>query len=232
MTYYRGDTRDNLHIGSPKELYPYSDSGGRPKNCKKEIAFADSIGGAVYGATQNILSEEVREAKPKDFLDMKKTFTVYVYQTDKEPTYAVETSGFSSMTNCSTDYHVTGEVRYCDKDIPIKKVCKCDITKHDEAVIKTMLYHNADKEYFDWSKGMHEHCGKEEKEFGYWQSMDCWNAYEKMRRKVIEGDIPLIKKILLKKPIDIPENFEGEYVEGILDEVASPLAEVFGRRCK
>jgi hypothetical protein len=233
MTYYRADTRKNIRVASPVGLYPVSDSGGRPKNCKKEIAFADSIGGALYGAMQNLTSEDDRDVKPQDFLSTKKKFTLYVYSTDAEPTYEVQPSAMLDVLHEAPDYSVTNEVRYCDKDVPVKKVCSCDIQQRDIAIVGGLLYVDKDTEYFDWSKAMPEMCNKEEKRLGYWESQECYNAVEKLQLRVVAGDEKLIKKILLKKPMPMEENIDVfDAVTGIDTYIADELVRVLEKRCR
>jgi len=233
--YYRGDTRYGLKVIQPRGLY---DDGGsdRPKGCKAEIAFADSIGGAVYGAAQNITQPDYSTVvKQKDFGDKTPAFTVHVYEPvirDK-PDYTPGPSSVNAMCGDTTDFMFTGEVRFCDKKIPVKKVCSCEITKHDLAILQSYLYKNYEKEHADFNKALSPRCKKafEKNDFG---DMTCWDEFEKIKKAFILGDEDIIKKVILP---EARQREESDYMMdcgniGFDDSVILALINKFEHQCE
>lgn len=227
MTYYRGDLRDGLI--SVEGRGHYDDGSGRPEDCHKEIAFADSIGGAAYGAAQFLGSGFYKEVDPKEFLYQDTKFTVNIYKTDEKPDYRVEPKASDFSLDVTTDFDITGEVRFCDRQIPVNKVCSIDVTGHDIAVLQSLLHRGCQSTFFNLAPLMSEKCHGQDEEYGYWQDMDCYTEYQNLLERIIRNDIPLMEETVLdeRKPPD----FECEQLEGIDQWVAEILVEMFASRC-
>lgn len=222
--YYRGENRDDLkHVEGRGR---YGDGGGRPKTgCERELAFADSIGGAIYGSAQYHMHGSDTPS-PSEFLDESPKMKIYIYKTDEKPTYAVVPTSSDFTLGDITDFDLTGEVRYCDKRVPVEKVCSIDLTGRDLALLKSYIYYGLEKDYFDFDRELPERCrGKEG-----WAEAGCMDLFDALWSRVLAGDSDLIRKILRDEPEII--EFEHDVPYGIKHEIVQEMMGIWEGRCK
>jgi len=197
---YRADFRPGLAAMTPRELY--GDGGAcRPKHCEREIAFADSIGGAIYGAVQ---AREHGSPLPKyqDFFDKKATHRVFVYALDNgvEPDYAPCPSSLDSVLQATTDFEIVGEERFCNRDVPVRLIGYYDVSEQDYALMHALLYKLTGYEFFDWEKaamGYDEH------------DMRGYEEIERARERIVMGAEDIIDDLLLPQPMEIDFDLVG-----------------------
>ena len=208
--FYRADMRPDIETFVSKEFYKDGDlhlRNLRKKKPKGEIAFADSIGGAVYGAVQFRHHEAMEDIVPEDFLDDDVEYYIHIYGTNKQYDYSPETSQIDSWLNTEDDLGVTGEVRYFD-EVPVRYLGKIPITKAEIAILSTLIYKGRTVADFDF---------------------EVEGDYDKGIESVIAGDKEFIRKHLLPWPgKEIPMN--GEYAEGINIDLAMKMVEHFNRK--
>jgi len=230
MSFYRGDTRDDVEVMEPRGLY--EDGGCRPADCKTEVAFSDSIGGAIYGAAQYRAHGE--EVDPKDFIDMDTKMVVHVYEApeDANPDYNPCPSSVHDVLDVATDFDLTGEVRFCDREVPVKKVCSCEITGHDLAVMASILYLDNPVNYFDFDKEVSEGCRGSPDEWTE-DPEKCMHELDTITNRIMKADRDFIKNLLLMTPTPISQVYGSfQVVEGIDERVALAMMQEFEKRCR
>ena len=191
MTNYRTDTRPNIGTFVPRGIYEDQPSSHRPDDCRSEIAFADSMGGAIYGGGQNMFAYDSPD--PKDFLDETPVARLYIYKTDQKHDYKPFASTRDHVLSIVADFEMMGEVRYCEP-VDVEYVSYIDITKRMSAVLQTLIY-TGHEVFFDferieptWREWTWEKINEEEK-----RTADGY-------KRIIQGDHEFIKEHLLPEP--------------------------------
>ncbi len=141
MPYYRADRRDGLEVVKPAGLYDDGDF-CRPDSCEAEVAFADSPGGAVYGAATQFFPELYSLDEPKRFAkDLAKGERIvakfHIYETDERPDYDPCVAQQAAMLGVVEDFDITGEVRYC-RPVRVKKVGEFWLNLREVMFISTL----------------------------------------------------------------------------------------------
>lgn len=189
----------------------------RPSYCKTEIAFADSIGGAVYGALQNTTHELIDRGHGPPvhdwFGDDTQIDEYVIYGTGREPDYEPTPSFMDQALKVVDDFWMTGEVRYCNEPVPVKVVCTVPITRHDYAVASSIIYHLYDKCHFDFDEILSDE--------------EAMVAFE----RVLAGDADFVAKYKLQCPL-LKDFGDTDYPEGINPDVVLPFMRILEGRCK
>jgi hypothetical protein len=148
-----------------------------------------------------------------------------------KPDYDPCASSVHNMLEVTTDFDLTGEVRFCDRPVPVKKVCSCEVTGHDLAILATMLHLDNPLNYFNLKDEISEGCKGEPHEWT--ENPDkCLEELNKLNDRILQSDFDLIKNILLMTPTPISSAY-GTYklAEGIDEHVALTKMEEFEKRC-
>lgn len=193
----------------------YEDGGStRPDGCTREIAFADSIGGALYGALQ--YATHSRPApRHEDFGDDLAVDIFTVYSTEEEPDYRPEASSTDNTLGVVADFDLMGEVRYCNRRVPVTAVCSSPITKHDIAVATSLIYNQYPYEHFDTGVVV--------------EDAESLNRELKILDEIVEGRPEAMARYKLDEPMEREEYYEMP--EGINHAAADALMRALEDRC-
>jgi len=142
VPYYRADRRDGLTTVPADNLY---EDGAfcRPDDCEGETAFAETAGGAVYGAATVLGSDlellDLSQAEFADFLEHGDAICqkFHIYETDELPDYDPCPPPSNEYLGIIEDFDVSGEVRFC-RPVPVKKVGEYWLISRELALINSL----------------------------------------------------------------------------------------------
>lgn len=191
MTNYRTDTRPDIKTFIPRGMYEDQPSSHIPEGCQTEIAFSDSMGGAIYGGGQNAFAYDSPD--PEDFLDETPITRFYIYKTNQEHDYRPVVSTRDHVLSFMADFEMMGEVRYCEP-VDVEYIGYIDITKRMSSILQTFIYMGHEV-FFDFERM--------EPTWREWSWEKINEEEEKIRngyKRIIQGDHKFIKEHLLSKP--------------------------------